>query len=76
MACPIHIWIPLMAAAVPAARAVRTRFNVALDARRVTRRESSDNALRVMKRWAPVGTQNLPASNLPTSPEQEQPRSF
>ncbi|MDA0815397.1 MAG: hypothetical protein O2924_02345 [Chloroflexi bacterium] len=68
MSCPIHIWVPLMAAAVPAARAVRTRLSIALDARREDR--SAAAAPRVMKRWSPVG---LPESSAPIDPEQSRP---
>lgn len=52
MACPVHIWVPLMGAAVPVARAARTRLRLALDTRRAAR---SPEPPREVKRWAPVG---------------------
>jgi hypothetical protein len=56
MACPVHIWVPLMAAAAPAARVVRTRLRLSLDARRARSEETRTPAEREVKRWAPVGS--------------------
>jgi hypothetical protein len=53
MACPIHIWVPLVAAAAPAARVARHRVS----AWRAVRRDSAPatEPPRELKRWAPVG---------------------
>jgi hypothetical protein len=52
MACPIHLWIPLMAAAAPAARYARNRLKL----RRALREEQRTNAAAPhVQRWAPVG---------------------
>jgi len=57
MACPLHIWVPLMAAAAPAARVVRTRLRISLDARRARSDEArTPDGEREVKRWAPVGS--------------------
>lgn len=49
--CPVHIWAPLMAAALPFSRAVRDRVRAAL----VTRRARHEAApTREVQRWAPI----------------------
>lgn len=50
--CPIHIWVPLMAAAVPVSRAIRDRVKLTLAARRTP---PADAPARELHRWAPVG---------------------
>lgn len=47
--CPVHIWAPLMAAALPLSRALRDRVRVALASRAPT------PAPREVQRWAPIG---------------------
>jgi outer membrane PBP1 activator LpoA protein len=49
MGCPIHIWLPLMGAAAPIARAARDRFRFARDARRAEAAPPRET-----RRWAPV----------------------
>lgn len=49
MGCPVHIWLPLMAAAAPAARMARHRI------RALVSRPAPTKAPRDLKRWAPVG---------------------
>lgn len=49
MACPIHIWLPLMGAAAPAARVVRERLKLRREIR-----AAEQAAPRELKRWAPV----------------------
>lgn len=50
MGCPVHIWVPLMGAAAPFARAAHTRVKAML-----ARPEPVEETPREMKRWAPVG---------------------
>lgn len=55
MACPVHIWAPLMAAAVPFSRAARDRAR--MTASRLLRRESASlPAPRELKHWAPIAS--------------------
>ena len=49
--CPVHIWAPLMAAALPFSRALRDRVRAALSAHRA----ASTPAPREVHRWAPIG---------------------
>ena len=49
--CPVHIWAPLMAAALPFSRALRDRVRAALS----THRAASTLAPRAVQRRAPVG---------------------
>jgi len=54
--CPVHIWAPLMAAALPFSRAIRDRVRALFASRRS---EPLDAPPRELHRWAPVGqTQN------------------
>ncbi|MDA0302405.1 MAG: hypothetical protein O2822_07750 [Chloroflexi bacterium] len=55
--CPIHIWVPLMAAAVPFSRAIRDRVKLTLAARRA---QPADAPARELHRWAPVGQTTAP----------------
>ncbi len=48
--CPVHIWAPLMAAALPLSRALRDRVRAAL----APRRAASTPAPREVQRWAPI----------------------
>lgn len=57
MACPLHIWVPLMGAAAPLARIARDRF-------RATRAAHTPPAPpKELKRWAPVGTKTDEATS-------------
>lgn len=56
MACPIHIWVPLMAAAVPAARVARTRLKIALEGRGRRTTDAPEAPPREVRRWAPIGS--------------------
>ena len=52
MSCPVHIWAPLMGAAVPVARVVRDRVRQA----RIRIRPERDKApTPTIKRWPAVG---------------------
>ena len=48
--CPVHIWAPLMAAALPFSRALRDRVRYALGSRR-----AASTPAREVHRWAPIG---------------------
>ena len=52
--CPVHIWAPMIAAALPFSRAVRDRVRTALGTRR--RQQPVPPSPREVQRWAPVGT--------------------
>ena len=49
--CPVHIWAPLMAAALPFSRALRDRVRSALSTRRAPLDAPPS---RVLHRWAPI----------------------
>jgi len=52
MGCPIHIWIPLIAAASPSIRFVRDRFRNSL-----TKNPTyihPDNKMADIQRWSPI----------------------
>jgi hypothetical protein len=53
--CPVHIWAPLMAAALPFSRVIRD--NVRAKLTRSSRRTEAplDARARELHRWAPVG---------------------
>lgn len=51
MACPVHIWVPMMAAAAPFARVARDKMRSLRPAKAATTSEP-----REIHRWAPVGT--------------------
>ncbi len=60
MGCPVHVWVPAMAALAPAARIARDRL-------RLFRASRSNEAapVREIKRFAPIqpgGSANPPAS--------------
>lgn len=52
MGCPVHIWVPLMAAAAPFARSARDHIRGFLPKSQA----SAEAAPRELKRWAPVGS--------------------
>jgi len=51
--CPVHIWAPLMAAALPFSRALRDRVRYALTSRR-SGTSDAPPAPRELHRWAPI----------------------
>lgn len=53
--CPVHIWAPLMAAALPFSRAIRDRVRASLTSRRTPPLDAPASELH---RWAPVGQTN------------------
>lgn len=56
--CPVHIWAPMMAAALPFSRVIRDRVRA-----QFSRRSAPlDAPPRELKRWAPVGQTNGAAS--------------
>lgn len=71
MSCPVHIWIPLMGAAVPVARVVRDRVTTARSRLRAQREAKPAPTI---KRWAPVGaTSAAREDERPTRPAQPRP---
>lgn len=52
MGCPVHIWVPLMAAAAPFGVVVRARTRDLLNKYR--RNTANDLPETPVKRWAPV----------------------
>ena len=49
MGCPVHIWVPLMGAAAPFARALHNKVRATFS------RPAPVEEPRELKRWAPVG---------------------
>ena len=49
--CPVHIWAPLMAAALPFSRAIRDRVRAALSTHRAPLDAPPP---RELHRWAPI----------------------
>ena len=56
MGCPIHIWVPLMAAATPFAAAIRTRVRNVIDSKRAEQNVAVTEP--DLKRWEPVAKIN------------------
>jgi hypothetical protein len=52
MGCPVHIWVPLMAAAAPFGVVIRARTQDLLNKYRKT--TENDSPMIPVKRWAPV----------------------
>ena len=52
--CPVHIWVPMMAAAAPFARSARDLVRARLP--RSNSKAADESAPREMHRWAPVGS--------------------
>jgi len=53
MGCPVHIWVPMMAAAAPFARTARDAVRGWMPSAKAP---ASPLAPREIKRWAPVGS--------------------
>jgi hypothetical protein len=56
MGCPVHVWVPLMAAAAPVVRVAKDRV-VALRYRRAqppTNLDASPEPAPTLHRWAPI----------------------
>ena len=54
--CPIHIWLPLMAALLPLTRGIRGWFRARLG----NARERPTYETRETKRWAPIASSSSP----------------
>ncbi len=52
MGCPVHIWIPLIAAVAPGVRFVRDRFRNSII--KQTSYEHPAKRMSDMKRWSPI----------------------
>ena len=66
MPCPIYVWAPLAAAAVPVARALRHHFtgmDFGPTGRDKKRDRKGTRPEREMKRWAPVGAPDASSSD-------------
>ncbi len=50
MSCPVHIWVPMMAAAAPFVRVARDKMRALRPAKAATASEPGE-----IHRWAPVG---------------------
>lgn len=61
MGCPVHIWVPMMAAAAPAATAARHRLRAL-----ISRTPAEPEAPPQLKRWAPVGS-SQPVDSAPSN---------
>ena len=57
MGCPVHIWIPLIAAVAPSVRFVRDRFRNSLT--KNSTYEHPVNKMADMQRWAPIEETNV-----------------
>jgi hypothetical protein len=53
MGCPVHIWVPMMAALAPGATAARHRLNALIPRRREP--ENPAHRIEDMRRWSAVG---------------------
>lgn len=49
--CPVHIWAPMMGAAIPVARVVRDKVRF----RGASKGEASEETSKPPTRWAPIG---------------------
>ena len=61
MGCPVHIWVPMMAAIAPAATIARHRLYSLIPRRREP--ENPANQLEVMPRWSAVSDTNMPSTS-------------
>ncbi len=61
MACPIHIWVPLVAAAAPVVRIAKHRVQGWRAVR--ASRQQPDATPRELKRWAPVASTTAAAEH-------------
>lgn len=68
MGCPVHIWVPMMAAMAPFARMARDRF---LPARpRTPGGNARHREVRVVQRFAPIAQRSTDGAGAMTSTEQ------
>ncbi|MBT5775564.1 MAG: hypothetical protein HOH95_14450 [Dehalococcoidia bacterium] len=61
MGCPVHIWVPMMAAIAPAATVARHRLYSLIPRRREP--ENPANHIEDMPRWAAVGDTNTSSAS-------------
>ncbi len=69
MSCPVHIWLPAMAALAPFARVARDRIHalgIPTFSSAVGRASRPDRTVKVVQRFAPVGAAR-PAGARPES---------
>ncbi len=56
MSCPVHIWLPAMAAMAPFARVARDRIHaMGIPTFSTRRRQAPDRTVKAVQRFAPVG---------------------
>lgn len=65
MGCPVHIWAPMMASLVPFARVGRDRVR----AMRLRSKPAAAPGQRVVRRFAPIGTQAARPEGEPAAAE-------
>ena len=58
MGCPVHIWVPMMAALAPAATIARHRLNALIPRRREP--ENPANHIEEMRRWSAISEPTSP----------------
>lgn len=61
MGCPVHIWVPMMAAIAPAATVARHRLNALIPRRREP--ENPADHIDEMPRWSAVGETSTPSTS-------------
>ena len=61
MGCPVHIWVPMMAALAPAATIARHRLSALIPGRREP--ENPAHRIDQMRRWSPVGEATKPTNS-------------
>lgn len=69
MGCPVHIWVPMMAAFAPVARIARDRFFPSKP--RAATAGPRHREVRIVRRFAPIAANRTPeAVGAPTTTEQ------
>ena len=61
MSCPVHIWVPMMAALAPAATVARHRLNALIPRRREP--ENPANHIEEMPRWSAISEPASPRTS-------------
>jgi len=66
MSCPVHIWVPAMAAVAPAATMARHKLRSLIP----SKKHDENPAARVetMRHWSPVTSAGTPSNAAPSEP--------